>query len=173
MCMDINYCRRCGEKLTQSGDSYSCANGHTLYLNPIPGVALFLVNPERTHIKLAVRAYEPDAGKLNAIGGFMDIGETAEEALYRELFEEVGLSPDDISTPQFISTETSLYHYGGESRPMLCIAYWATVQPDVTLHPADDVAEVHDYPIDSLPFDELHSEDDVTALKKLHELLAT
>lgn len=172
MCMDMNYCRRCGEKLTQSGESYTCTNGHTLYLNPIPGVALYLVNPERTHIKLAVRApSEPGAGKLNAIGGFIEVGETAEQALYRELHEEVGLTSNDISQPEFISTETSLYHYGDESRPVLCIAYWATVQPDITLHSADDVAEVHDYPINALPFDELHSEDDVAALKKLQQLL--
>lgn len=173
MCMDMNYCRRCGENLTQVSEAYTCTNGHTLYNNPIPGVAIFLVNPERTHVTLAIRAFEPGIGKLNAIGGFMDLGETAEEALYRELQEEVGLSPQDISEPRYIGTAISYYHHHDETRQVLCIAYWATPQPGTTLQPSDDVAEIQTYPLDAIPFDQFQSVDDVAMLKKLQQLLTT
>lgn len=47
-------------------------------------------------ILMCQRAKEPFKGKLNFVGGKIEPGETDEEAAYRELFEETGISKDDI-----------------------------------------------------------------------------
>ena len=43
------------------------------------------------------RAKEPFKGKLNFVGGKVEPNETEDDAAYRELFEETGISRDDIS----------------------------------------------------------------------------
>ena len=43
------------------------------------------------------RAKEPFKGKLNFVGGKVEPNETEDDAAYRELFEETGISKDDIS----------------------------------------------------------------------------
>jgi len=40
---------------------------------------------DQGRIALARRAYEPEKGKLDPIGGFLDVGEDFEQAFYREL----------------------------------------------------------------------------------------
>lgn len=42
------------------------------------------------------RTKEPYKDMLNFVGGKIEAGETDEEAAYRELFEETGISSDDI-----------------------------------------------------------------------------
>ena len=45
---------------------------------------------------MCLRAKEPYKGKLNLVGGRIEPGETGEEAAYRELYEETGISRDKI-----------------------------------------------------------------------------
>ena len=43
-----------------------------------------------------IRAKEPYKGKYNFVGGKVEKGESNDEAAYRELFEETGISKNDI-----------------------------------------------------------------------------
>jgi len=54
------------------------------YRNPKGAVAILLFD-DQGRIALARRAYEPEKGKLDPIGGFLDVGEDFEQAFYREL----------------------------------------------------------------------------------------
>ena len=48
------------------------------------------------------RAKEPYKGMYNFVGGKIEEGETNEEAAYRELFEETGISRNDIELDHFM-----------------------------------------------------------------------
>jgi len=61
---------------------------------PIPAVGAFIIRDGK--ILLIRRAYEPCAGKWSVPGGTIKLGETAIDALRREVFEELGVRPKSI-----------------------------------------------------------------------------
>lgn len=62
--------------------------------HPIPAVGAFIVHGGR--ILLVKRAFEPGAGKWSVPGGAIELGETAEEAVKREVKEELGIGLRDL-----------------------------------------------------------------------------
>lgn len=97
------YCMHCGERLTTAlpeGDNrrrlvcIGCNFIH--YINPRPVAGTIPVN-ERGEVLLVRRAIEPRIGAWVFPGGYMDVGETAEEAAIRETLEEAHLEVDMLS----------------------------------------------------------------------------
>ncbi|MBR2290396.1 MAG: NUDIX hydrolase, partial [Clostridia bacterium] len=59
-------------------------------------------NKELDEALFCIRAKEPYKGLYNFVGGKAEDGETDDEAAYRELFEETGISRDDIELDHFM-----------------------------------------------------------------------
>ena len=57
-----------------------------------------------------IRAKEPYKGKYNFVGGKVEEGESNDEAAYRELFEETGISKNDIELDHFM--DLNYFKYG-------------------------------------------------------------
>lgn len=53
-------------------------------------------------VLFCIRAKEPYKGLYNFVGGKVEDGETNDEAAYRELFEETGISRNDIELDHFM-----------------------------------------------------------------------
>ena len=66
------------------------ACGHIVYLNPAPSVAAILFQEGR--VLLVRRNIEPGHGLWSLPGGFIEMGETPEAAVTREVEEETGLT---------------------------------------------------------------------------------
>jgi ADP-ribose pyrophosphatase YjhB (NUDIX family) len=62
------------------------------------------------------------SGKLGMPGGFVDAYETAEASLHREVFEEVGITIEDL---KFLMNYPNCYKYQGISCPVLDLFYLA------------------------------------------------
>lgn len=57
-------------------------------------IAVF--SPDRTKILMCRRVKDPYKGLYNMVGGKIESGEDGYTAAYRELFEETGITNDDI-----------------------------------------------------------------------------
>lgn len=93
----------CGERLATSvpaGDTRErlvckvCRFVH--YLNPRPVAGTIPVRDDG-HVLLVRRAIEPRTGAWVFPGGFMDVGESAEDAAVRETLEEANLAVQNLS----------------------------------------------------------------------------
>jgi len=86
-----SHCTYCGSRfLPGSPWPRSCGNcGNRSYLNPLP-VAVVLL-PAGTGLVVIRRNTEPRKGTLTLPGGYIDLGETWQEAGARELREETGI----------------------------------------------------------------------------------
>ncbi|MCK2217585.1 NUDIX domain-containing protein [Actinomadura sp. ATCC 31491] len=72
----------------------TCAGcGNTSYLNPLP-VAVLVLPVSGGRVLVVRRAVEPHRGLLALPGGFVDLGESWQEAAARELREETGVVVD-------------------------------------------------------------------------------
>ena len=91
------------------------------------------------------RAKEPAKGTLDLPGGFVDMGETVEEGMVREIKEETGL---DITNIQYLFSSPNVYVYSGMGVHTLDMDYLARVHGSVpAIKAADDAAEAIWIPI--------------------------
>ncbi len=58
---------------------------------------IVIFSPDEKKILMCERSKDPYKGKLNFVGGHAEKGESDEEAAYRELFEETGISRCDTT----------------------------------------------------------------------------
>lgn len=105
----IKFCPHCkSAKIKFDGvKKYFCgACGWTYYQNAATAVMAFLVLDKK--ILFTVRAKEPSKNMLDLPGGFVEPGENAEEALKREIKEELGL---EIKKLNYIGSAANEYPY--------------------------------------------------------------
>ena len=83
---------------------------------------------DKTEKKLLMwkREKDPFKGKLNFVGGKVEPNETEDEAAYRELYEETGISKNDISLTRVLDFKYYLSNIELE-------VYCGKIKKDVTL----------------------------------------
>jgi ADP-ribose pyrophosphatase YjhB (NUDIX family) len=122
-----------------------------LFVNPSPAVGAIVLDAA-DHVLLIRRAHEPGRGLLALPGGFVDEGETAENALRREIREEVRLELRELS---FLISATNHYPHGGILYTTLDLFFVARVTSFDTAEPLDDVAGLVIRPVAEVRADEL------------------
>lgn len=120
-----------------------------MFYQSSPSTAVFLVN-ERDEVLLVTRAADPGKGKLDAPGGFCDLGESAEESAVREMQEELHVDITKFSPLTFLCSGVNDYEFGGEVLHPLDFVFWARVSGDIVLQPDDDAAEAAWYKLDDV-----------------------
>lgn len=143
------YCPTCGAPVSPQllEDDHRprlvCPNGHVTWRNPRLVVGTLPVRAGR--VFLARRSIEPRAGLWTYPGGFLEIGESAQEGARRETEEETQLR---IEVGRLI---------GAYSRPhvgVVTLVYEATVVGGQAL-PGVETTEVRDFGPDEIPWREL------------------
>lgn len=89
--IDCQYCSKCGKKLidNHSLTARECPQCHNIIFPRISPCIIVVVEKEGK-ILLAKHTYR-NQDMYACIAGFMEAGESAEEAVHREVFEETGL----------------------------------------------------------------------------------
>lgn len=120
--------------------------GFTYYFNPSAATVALIMN-SRGELLVCRRAKDPAKGTLDLPGGFIDMSETGEEGVAREVREETGLS---VVTARYLFSLPNTYPYSGFLVHTLDLFYRCTVADDSTLRADDDVAESFWLPLDQV-----------------------
>ena len=122
----FQHCPRCGARRNgPATNPFHCAAcGHQQYFNPASAVAAILLGPDGRALFLR-RARDPGKGRLGLPGGFVDIGETAETALRREIREEVNL---EMGALEFLCSGVNHYFYKDVTYPVLDLFFVARAE---------------------------------------------
>src|SRR5262245_51757839 len=139
------HCSYCGHRFVD-GQAWPrlCAGcNQQSFINPTP-VAVVLL-PVDKGLLVIRRGIEPQLGQLALPGGYIDFGESWQQACARELHEETGIviSPDDIVERRVCSAPRGLLLVFGEARPLRSAELPAFVPTDETTERA-----VIDSPVD-------------------------
>ena len=104
------YCNYCGSMYDSDKWPKTCkCCSNTTFRNPIPvavGLLPFVSNTQTNGLLLIQRAIKPFVGEFCLPGGFVDWGESWEEAVSREILEETNIKtdPDEFEFTRMIST---------------------------------------------------------------------
>ncbi len=150
----IKFCPKCGSSSFEvDGErSFKCKScGFHLFFNSSAAVAA-LVSNDTKQLMLVTRGIEPDYGKLDLPGGFIDPGESAEDAIKRELFEELGMK---IKTMKYICSAPNEYVYSGFSVFTLDIVFEVVAESLTELNPMDDILGYKFYSRDEINYDDI------------------
>jgi NAD+ diphosphatase len=138
----LRYCPKCG-----SGDLVrpivgklvcrSC--GFELYFNAAASVIAFITDSQG-RLLVTRRARDPGKGALGLPGGFIDLDESAEQAVTREVKEETGLH---VTAAVYLCSAPNTYPYKGVVYKSLDLAFACKVGAVDVARAADDVAELH------------------------------
>jgi ADP-ribose pyrophosphatase YjhB (NUDIX family) len=134
----FHHCPRCGQRRAEvsSASPFRCAAcGFTYFFSAANATATF-IRREDGRVLFIRRARDPAKGKLAPPGGFVDIGERAEDAARREIREEVGL---EITALEFLGSFTNRYHYLDVTYPVLDLFFTASAANPAAARTLDDV----------------------------------
>lgn len=147
------YCPECGSSHFEVNNEKSkkCANcGFVYYFNPSAATVALILN-EKNELLVCRRAKEPAKGTLDLPGGFIDMGETGEEGVAREVLEETVLKVKETS---YLFSLPNIYIYSGFPVHTLDMFFLCTVDDTSHITAMDDVADSF-----FLPLSEIHPED--------------
>jgi NAD+ diphosphatase len=145
MCAPIHlfrHCPACGIQLPGPRDATAlCCEtcGFLYHFNPTVAAGAFLVRPQGQALFLC-RAKDPARGKLALPGGFIEIGERAEESLRREILEEVGLKAGPLT---YLCSQLNSYPYRGITYPVLDLFFISPVPETAVPAALEEVISLH------------------------------
>lgn len=108
----FKFCPKCGSSQFHEHDfkSKKCGDcGFVYYFNSSAATVALILN-EKKEVLVAVRAFEPAKGTFDLPGGFVDMDETGEEAVAREVKEETGLTVKNV---KYLFSLPNIYVYSG------------------------------------------------------------
>jgi NAD+ diphosphatase len=134
----FTYCPHCAARaLAPLGQKAACctACGFRYFHNPAAAVVGLI--ERNSDILFIQRAQEPGRGLLGLPGGFVDYGETLEQALGREIQEETGLTARHL---EYFGSTFNEYLYGEITYLSTDAYYVCSVDHECSLRCGDEVA---------------------------------
>lgn len=98
------------------------------------------------------RSLDPKKGMWDVPGGFVDINETAEESVRREIQEEIG---GNVTALSYLGSTIGSYDFGFISSHTLCLWFTVTLEKMSDLKPGDDAEELRFFPIKDIPWNDI------------------
>ena len=142
---DARFCPRCGQHATVDFPrSINCPHcGYGAYYNPKP-VAAAIPTTASNEIILLKRGFDPGKDLWTFPGGFVDLGESVEQAAHREAQEELAI---DIELTSLVGV------YSNQEDRVVLIVFAATTTDTPQTTP--EATEITLFKPDEIPWQEL------------------
>jgi ADP-ribose pyrophosphatase YjhB (NUDIX family) len=144
MVADWRFCPQCGARIEPSQGCARCDACGFVHYDASASTASAVLVDAAGRVLLARRAIEPERGKWDLPGGFLEAGEHPLDGLRRELHEETGLAVEPL---ELLGIWMDVY---GEAATPTLNLYWLC-RADGQPLAADDVDEVRWFAADELP----------------------
>ncbi|MBN1604207.1 MAG: NUDIX domain-containing protein [Chitinispirillaceae bacterium] len=149
----FRFCPRCGNQslsiFEQNGMICNCCNLKYFH-NAAAAVACILVSPQG--VVLTERTYEPSKGLLDLPGGFVNYNESLEEALRREILEELNIP---ISKFRYLVSIPNEYTYSDITYFTTDSIFLVEWSESFTLKPNYEIAGIHFVHIEDIEMNKL------------------
>lgn len=137
----FKYCPQCGsdqfvENNFKSKKCNSC--GFVYYFNSCSSTVGLIYN-EKGELLVTTRAADPAKGTYDLPGGFVDMYESGEEAMIREIKEETNL---DVTALEYLFSVPNTYIYSGFEVHTLDMVYQCKVEDFSCIQADDDAAKL-------------------------------
>lgn len=144
----FTHCPRCGGSFeVNDWKSKRCAScGFVYYFNPA-AATVGLVTDGRGGLLVTERAFEPARGTLDLPGGFVDMGESVEQGVIREVHEETSLM---VAETRYLFSLPNRYEYSGFVVHTVDMFFHCRVDDLSPLAAHDDAAALRFVPLDRL-----------------------
>jgi ADP-ribose pyrophosphatase YjhB (NUDIX family) len=152
---DVRFCPRCGATAdVRYPRSITCPTcGYGAYYNPKP-VACSIPTDAQERLLLMRRATEPARGRWTMPGGFVDLGESVEDAAVRECAEELAIE---------IELDGLVGVYSRPDDRIVVVVYAARTEQEPS--PTDEALEVRAFLPSEIPWQALAFWSDERALR--------
>ena len=133
-------CPRCAVALASAGaNPLVCgACGFAYFFNPAVSAAGILLRGDGRALFIR-RGHDPGKGALALVGGFVDAGERPEDALCREVREEVGV---ELTAVTYLSSLPNRYPYRGVTYHVADLVFTARIVDGSAARALDGVAAI-------------------------------
>ncbi len=145
----FKYCPKCGSDrfIENNEKSKKCLNCNFIYYFNSCAATVALILNSNNELLVATRAHEPAKGTFDMPGGFVDMYETAEEGVAREVKEETNLEVDKVD---FLFTIPNIYRYSEFDVHTVDMFFVCRVNDISPLHANDDVSRLQFIALDKL-----------------------
>ena len=136
------YCGRCGTQTEIRKDEYAreCPRCHLRHYPRVSPCIITLVWREDALLLARSPRFAP--GVYSTLAGFIETGESAEQALHREVMEEVGV---EIANLRYLGSQSWPFPHS------LMLGYWAEYQAGDIRFDGVEIEDARWYPFDQLP----------------------
>lgn len=165
----FKFCPNCGSSnFVQSGPrSKQCKECSFSYFFNASSAASALIFDDHGRLMLTRRAINPHKGKLDLPGGFVEWNESAEEAISRELKEELGAEIREI---EYIGSFPNQYEFSGLVVHTLDATFKIKLKSLDNLVPQDDISAIEFYLLDEIDMEEIPFQSIRNTIIKLKEI---
>lgn len=138
------FCTKCRDELQEAADHKVCPGcKKRYYFNP-KSTAMVIASNAAGEVLLVRRGMEPFEGMWDFPGGFLDEGESLEQAAAREMKEETNLEVSDL---EYIGSFSDEYPFGGEVITILVAVFSGKVDGSAKIVMDQEVSDYKYIPL--------------------------
>jgi ADP-ribose pyrophosphatase YjhB (NUDIX family) len=135
------FCPLCGSPdfLEHNFKAKHCANCGFIYYFNASAATVAVITDTNGRLLVTTRAFEPAKGTSDLPGGFVDLHETLEECMTREVLEETGLQ---VEAMRYLFSLSNRYVYSGFEVETADAFFLCRVSDFSKMKASDDVANL-------------------------------